>query len=323
MSIHSQGILRRNFCLCCVGMGALAASGVSLSPSQVFAKAQGIVDKMRGAAATAEITTHKIRGGFAVLEGSGGNILALPGADGTLLVDAGITASEPRIKQSLADFKAAPVRQLINTHWHFDHADGNEWMGRDGAHIIAQQNTLRHLHEAQRVEDWDFDFPPAPPKALPTEVFGASHDMAMNGETLKLVHYEGGAHTDSDIYVLFEKNNVLHVGDTYWNGIYPFIDYSTGGSIDGTIRALEKNLALADRDTIIIPGHGMPVSNRAEMLEFHDMLVAIRDNVARLKAKGMTLAQTQAEKPTKAFDAKWGQFVIGPDFFTKLVYEGV
>lgn len=323
MSIQSQGVLRRNFCLCCVGAMTLAASGVTLSPGQVFAKAKGIVDNMRDAAAEAEIVTHKLRGGLAVLEGSGGNILVSSGADGTLLVDAGITASQPHIRQSLADLGAGPIRQLINTHWHFDHADGNEWVAGDGARIIAQEKTLAHLKAAQRVEDWDFDFPPAPPKALPSETFASNHEISANGDTLKLDYYAGGAHTDSDILVLFERSNVLHVGDTYWNGIYPFIDYSTGGSIDGTIRALEKNLGLAERDTIIIPGHGTPVSNVVEMQAFHDMLVAIRDNVAGLKAKGLSLAETQAQKPTKAFDEKWGQFVIGPDFFTKLVYEGV
>lgn len=318
-----QGIFRRNFCLCCVGAVALAAGGASLSPRHVFAKAKGIVDNMRDAAAEADIVTHKLRGNLAVLEGSGGNILVSTGADGTLLVDAGITASEPQIRQSLADLGAGPIRQLINTHWHFDHADGNEWVARDGARIVAQERTLIHLKEAQRVEDWDFDFPPAPPRALPSQTFANSHEISANGDTLKLDYYEGGAHTDSDILVLFENGNVLHVGDTYWNGIYPFIDYSTGGSIDGTIRALEKNLDLAERDTIIIPGHGAPVSSMVEMQAFHDMLAAIRDNVARLKAKGLTLTETQAEKPTKAFDDKWGRYVIGPDFFTKLVYEGV
>jgi glyoxylase-like metal-dependent hydrolase (beta-lactamase superfamily II) len=123
--------------------------------------------------------------------------------------------------------------------------------------------------------------------------------------------------------VTFAEADILHVADTYWNGIYPFIDYSTGGSIDGTIAASDANLAAATEKTIIIPGHGKPVSNKAELKEFRDMLVAVRDNVAALKKAGRTLEETVAAKPTAAHDAKWGQFVIDPLFFTKLVYEGV
>jgi glyoxylase-like metal-dependent hydrolase (beta-lactamase superfamily II) len=146
--------------------------------------------------------------------------------------------------------------------------------------------------------------------------------MKLNGASLTLKHY-GGAHTDSDISVAFGEANVLHVGDTYWNGIYPFIDYSTGGNIDGMIVASAANLAASDSDTIIIPGHGKPVSNRAELKEFRDMLVAIRDNVAKLKQQGKSRDEVVAAKPTAAFDAKWGQFVIDPGFFTRMVYEGV
>jgi hypothetical protein len=134
---------------------------------------------------------------------------------------------------------------------------------------------------------------------------------------------ENQKHTDSDISVTFTEANVVHVGDTFWNGIYPFIDYSTGGSIDGMIAASNANLAATTNDTIIIPGHGKPVSNKAELREFRDMLVAIRDNVATLKRQGRSRDETVAARPTAAFDAKWGQFVIDPGFFTRLVYEGV
>ena len=132
----------------------------------------------------------------------------------------------------------------------------------------------------------------------------------------------GDHHTDSDISVTFAEANIVHVGDTYWNGIYPFIDYSTGG-IDGMIAASDANLAATTNDTIITPGHGRPVSNKAELKEFRDMLVAIRENVAKLKKQGRSRDETVVAKPTAAFDAKWGQFVIDPGYFTRLVYEGV
>ena len=146
--------------------------------------------------------------------------------------------------------------------------------------------------------------------------------MTLNGATLHLKHY-GPAHTDSDISVTFSEADVLHAGDTYWNGIYPFIDYSTGGSLGGMIKAAEANVDAATDRTIVIPGHGNPVSNKAELSAYRDMLVAIRDNVARLKQAGRSLEETIAARPSAAFDAKWGQFVITPAFFTRLVYQGV
>lgn len=174
------------------------------------------------------------------------------------------------------------MSHLVNTHWHFDHADGNEWLHSVGAQIIAHDNTRKHLSEIQRVEDWDYNFLPSAPGAIPSEVFTNDKTLKLNGSTIGLRYY-GPAHTDSDICVTFAEANVTHVGDTFWNGIYPFIDYSTGGSIDGMIAASEANLAATDDQTIIVPGHGKPVSNKAELKEFRDMLVTIRGNVAQTK----------------------------------------
>jgi glyoxylase-like metal-dependent hydrolase (beta-lactamase superfamily II) len=319
---RQHSLSRRNFCLCCLGSATFAATGNWLSPSQVFADARTIVDLIRAEAATAPIKIHRLRGNVSVLEGSGGNIAVLTGKDGKLLVDAGITASRPRIAQALASLSSDPVTHLINTHWHFDHTDGNEWLHGEGAVILAHENTRKHLSTAQRVEDWNFDFPQSPAGAIPADVFATERTLDVNGSRLVLKHFEP-AHTDSDIFVTFTHADILHVGDIFWNGIYPFIDYSTGGHIDGTIRAADATLAATTDATIIIPGHGQPVSNRSELKEYRDMLVAIRENVATLKQEGRSLDETVAAKPTAAYDAKWGQFVIGPPLFTRLVYEGV
>jgi glyoxylase-like metal-dependent hydrolase (beta-lactamase superfamily II) len=313
---------RRGFCLCCVGATTMAAAGGWLSPRQSFAKAQGIVDMIRDDAAKASIKTYRLRGNIAILEGSGGNIAVLAGPDGKLLVDAGITATRPRIVEALASLDNAPVKHLINTHWHFDHADGNEWINREGATILAHENTRKNLMAAVRVEDWDFNFPAAPSTAIPTETFSGEKTVLFNKSTLHLKHHPR-AHTDGDIAVTFAEANVLHTGDIYWNGIYPFIDYSTGGSIGGTIRAVEAILANAGDQTIIVPGHGYPLSNRSELRDYHEMLVAIRDRIGTLKRQKRTLEEIIAANPTAPFDQKWGQFVITPAFFTKLVYEGV
>ncbi|QOZ51687.1 MBL fold metallo-hydrolase [Bradyrhizobium sp. CCBAU 53338] len=312
---------RRGFCLCCLGGAAMAAGGW-LTPRQAFAEARGIVSLIKDSAATSPISIHKVRGNISVLEGSGGNIAVLTGRDGKLLIDAGIGVSRPQLTKALSAVGDEPITHLVNSHWHFDHTDGNAWLNESGAVILAHENTRKHLSELQRVEDWDYNFLPLPEGGVPTEVFATEKTLKLNGASILLKYY-GAAHTDSDISITFGEANVMHVADTFWSGIYPFIDYSTGGSIDGMIAASDANLAAAAKDTIIITGHGRPISNRAELQEWRDMLVAIRDAVARLKKKGMSRDEVVEAKPTAAYDERYGQFLIDPGFFTRLVYHGV
>ena len=300
---------------------SLGASSVMLAPRRLFAGETGIVPTMIQAASQAKIEVNRLRRNIAVLEGSGGNIAVLTGKDGKLFIDAGFTVSKPRISPALDSLSADPITRLINTHWHVDHTDGNAWLHAEGAAITAQENTKKHLSTSTRVDDWSYTFPPAPAEALPMTIFRDAHHLRHNDTALALKYY-GPAHTDSDISVVFEEADVIHVGDTWWNGFYPFIDYSTGGSIDGMIRATERNLTVVTDKTIIIPGHG-PVGNKTGLSEYYDMLVAIRSNVSRLKKQGKSLAETIGEKPTAAHDAKWGQFLMTPAIFTKLVYAGV
>jgi glyoxylase-like metal-dependent hydrolase (beta-lactamase superfamily II) len=276
---------------------------------------------IRNAAATAKINVTKLRSNVSVLEGSGGNIVVLTGRDGKVLVDAGITASRSQITEALATLSDDPVKHLINTHWHFDHTDGNEWLHSIGAEITAHENTRKHLSVTTRVEDWNFTFPPAPAAALPTKIFDSEQTLHLNGATLALKYYPP-AHTDSDISVHFTDADIIHVADTLWNGHFPFIDYSTGGSIDGMIRAAEENVARATDETIVIPGHG-PIGNKSHLIEFRDMLVAVHEKIAVLKKHRKSRDEVVAAKPTADYDAKWGGFVINGDFFTKLVYAGV
>ncbi len=207
-------------------------------------------------------------------------------------------------------------------HWHFDHTDGNTWLKQTGTKIIAQENTRRYLSQVRRVDDWDYNFLPLPPDGVPDEVFARDHAMRMNGASLRLKYY-GSAHTDSDISVTFGEADVMHVGDTFCNGVYPFIDYSTGGSIDGMIAAADANLAATTHSTLIIAGHGRPVGRHADLKDFPNMLVTICERVAVLKRQGRSCDDVVAARPTAAFDAVYGQFAIDPGFFTRLVYEGV
>ena len=313
----SPEVSRRHF----MRLSVVAATGVWLMPRRLFAAAESPVVTIRNAAASAKITVTKLRGNVSVLEGSGGNIAVLTGRDGKLLVDAGITASRPRINEALTSISSDPVKHLINTHWHFDHTDGNEWLHSVGAEITAHENTRKHLSVTTRVEGWSFTFPPAPKSALPTKVFEKDLKLHLNGTTLALDHYPP-AHTDSDIFIEFTGADIIHVADTFWNGYFPFIDYSTGGSIDGMIRAAEANISRVSDKTIVIPGHG-PIGNKSQLIEFRDMLVANRETIAVLKKQGRSRDEVVAAKPTADYDAKWGGFVINGDLFAKLVYAGV
>ena len=309
---------RRMFCLCCLaapGLLRAAAARAEVSP-------EAIVPLILAEAARSPIQVHRLRGGVAVLEGSGGNVAVLQGRESKLLVDAGIAVSRPQIETALDSLGEEPVTRLINTHWHFDHASGNAWLNETGARITAHSNTRKRLSEAQRVEDWSYDFPAPSAGALPGDVFTTEQTVDHDGVTIELRYY-GPAHTDSDIAVHFRDADILHTGDTYWNGVYPMIDYSTGGHIDGSIAAAEANLRTTTDSTIVIPGHGRPVSDRAGLQAFRNMLVGTRANVAALKRQGHSLEAITAARPTAAWDARWGQFVIGPTLFTKLIYEGI
>src|ERR1700729_922054 len=254
VTTESAEISRREF----LAVGGLAAAAACLAPTALFAQSDDVlVPGGLKEAATAKVTVQALRRNISVLLGAGGNIAVLTGPDGKLLVDAEIVTARPKVSAALASINADPIKQLINTHWHFDHTGGNEWLHEAGASILAQENTRNHLSKETRVEGWKHTFPAAPSGAIPSTVFKEDHTLRANGTTLILKHYSP-AHTDSDISVHFVEANIFHTGDTFWNGYYPFIDYSTGGSIDGMIAACDANLAAATADTIIIAGHGQP-----------------------------------------------------------------
>ena len=314
-----NGISRRRL----LGMAGLIAGGTlsGLQPLLARGLGAGIVSTMINAARKDKVIVRPVCRNISVLEGSGANIAVLPGKDGTLLVEAGFSVSKTRIADALASMNADPVKHLINTHWHADHTDGNAWLNRAGAEITAHENTRKRLSVDTRVEGWEWTFAALPANGLPTTVFQSSHELNRNDTVIQLKYY-GPAHTDSDAWVHFTDADVVHVGDTWWNGVYPFIDYSTGGSIDGQIQAAEANLAKFSNKTIFIPGHG-PVGSRSDVVEFRNMLVGVREKVAALKKQGRSVEETIAAKPSSAYDAKWGQFLITPAHFTSLVYAGV
>ena len=313
---HPPSLSRRHF----IASSGVLMMGLSLSPERLFAESENMVLTARKRAATAAITVQSLRGNVTALIGSGGNIAVLTGPDGKLIIDSGYSTSRDKIADTLLKLSPDPIKHLVNTHWHFDHCDGNEWMHSEGATILAHDNTRKHLSTTTRVDAWDFTFPPSPAGAIPAEVFDQEKTLHLNGTDIALTYY-GPAHTDGDISAHFVEAEVFHCGDTWWNGHYPFIDYSTGGNIKGMIKAAEANLAKVTEKTIVIPGHGK-IASKPELTEYRDMLVTIHDRVAALKKQGRSLDETIAAKPTAAYDGKWATSFLTGDVFTKLVYAG-
>ncbi|MGA7812912.1 MBL fold metallo-hydrolase [Caballeronia sp.] len=271
--------------------------------------------------ADAEIVVEPLRGNITVLMGSGGNITVLSGTEGKFLVDAGISKSQEKLQAALDKISPAPLKYVVNTHWHWDHTDGNAWMHAAGATIVAHKNTLRHLTETTHVNAWNWTFDPAPAGARPTLIVNNKKTFIFAGTKIEVENF-GHGHTDGDLWVYFKKADVLALGDTFWNGIFPYIDNEDGGNIDGAIQWANKAVAFTTDHTIVVPGHGA-VGTRAQLIEFRDMLLAVRNNVAALKMQGKSLDEIIAAKPTAAFDAKWGNFVFNGNQFTKMVYDGL
>jgi len=318
VTTESAEISRREF----LAVGGLAAAAACLAPTALFAQSDDVlVPGGLKEAATAKVTVQALRRNISVLLGAGGNIAVLTGPDGKLLVDAEIVTAREKVSAALASINADPIKQLINTHWHFDHTGGNEWLHDAGASILAHENTRKHLLADTRVEGWKYTFPAASASAIPSTVFSDDYSLHANDTTLVLKHY-APAHTDSDISVYFAEADILHVGDTFWNRDYPFIDYSTGGSIDGQIKAAEANLAMTTDKTIVISGHGA-VGSKADLVLFRDVLAEIRDKVAALKKQGRSLPEVLAAKPSARYDAEWGNLFMTPSAFLTLVYQGV
>ena len=311
------GISRRRF----IASASLTTAAICLSPRQILAEKENIVLAARKQAETAELNVQALRRNVHAVIGSGGNIAVVTGSDGKLIIDSGYATSRDKVTRALSDMGPESIKHLINTHWHFDHTDGNAWMHEAGASILAHENTKKHLSTVTRVEAWDFTFPPSPAAALPTELFTEDKTLHLNDSTIVLAYY-GPSHTDGDISAYFVEADILHCGDTWWNPHYPFIDYSTGGNIKGMIKAAEANLKRITDKTIVIPGHGK-IGGKPELTEYRDMLVTIHGRVAALKKEGKSIDEVIAAKPTAAYDSKWAGSFVNGDVFTKLVYAGV
>jgi cyclase len=267
---------------------------------------------------SAPIQSQKLGDALTLLSGPGGNVVVLNGPDGKIVVDTFVQPAWPKLKEALDGLGSAPLKLVIDTHWHFDHTDNNASLHAAGAKILAHENTKKRMSEAHDVQPLGLHVPASPAEALPQQTFPNSHKLQANGQSLTLVHL-APAHTDSDIYVHYEKVNVLHCGDVFFNGVYPFIDGSTGGSMNGMIAGCNRLLELVDNNTQIVPGHG-PLGNKGDLTKFRDMLSTARDRVQKLKAAGKTVQEAVAAKPFSDLEADWGKGHFNGDMFVQIVY---
>lgn len=265
-------------------------------------------------------STH-LAGNVHMLSGAGGNVAVCTSERGALLVDSEYGQLADDLIAKVAALADQPIRLVINTHWHFDHVGGNEQLAAGGALIVAHEDVRRRMSTEQVLGGLDRKIPPSPAGALPTLTFRDELTLHWGSEEIRVLHV-GAAHTDGDSFVLFKQANVLHVGDVWFNGMYPFIDVNAGGSIDGMIAAVDRALALADEKTRIIPGHG-PVGDGAELREYREMLVEARERIGALVKQGKSREDVIAAQPTKELDARWGQGGFQPDQWVGLVYDGM
>ena len=270
---------------------------------------------------TVQVRAIPVAGSVYVLMGSGGNIGLSVGPDAAFLVDDQFAPLTPKIVAAVREITERSIRFVLNTHWHGDHTGGNENLGKAGALIVAHENVRVRMSTDQFLEAFNRTVPASPAGALPVVTFTDAVTFHLNDDEIHAFHVPP-AHTDGDAVVHFRRANVVHMGDVYVNGGYPFIDRSSGGSIDGLIGAVARALELVDGATKVIPGHGQ-VSDGTGLERYHDMLVAIRDRVAQEIASGKTRDEVIAAKPTAAFDEAWGRGSRTGDQFATAVYDSL
>jgi cyclase len=291
-----------------------AALGFFLLALAGSAVAQGDFDDVK-------IEATDLGGGIHMLTGAGGNLGVCVGDDGVFLIDDQYAPLSDKIKAAIAEISDGPIRFVFNTHWHGDHTGGNENFGASGSLLVSHANVRQRLSTEQFTEFWDRTTPASPEGALPVVTFTDSISFYYNDEEIVVFHVPA-AHTDGDGVIHFTKANVIHSGDIIFFGLYPYIDVSAGGSIDGVIAGVKTLISLCDDDTRIIPGHG-PLVQKKELGIYLSILEDVRAAVFQEMESGKDLAAIQAAQPAAAYDTEWGQECLTSDQFVEMVFDSL
>ncbi|HTG77074.1 MAG TPA: MBL fold metallo-hydrolase [Steroidobacteraceae bacterium] len=299
---------------------SLLALPAALVTAAVCAQTAQPQQEPRPADDSVEITSQRLRPGLHVLmSGRNGNIGVWNGADGIVVIDDSLAPLAPRVAEAIGRIAEGPIRFVINTHWHPDHTGGNELLGKSGGVVVAHENVRTRLSEEQFIALLDMRVPPAPAGALPVVTFDDSVTLYLNGDRLDVVHVSD-AHTDGDAVLWWQAANVVHTGDVYLSGTYPFVDLDSGGTLAGLVAALEAILARVNDATLIIPGHG-PMSNRRELSDYRDMIVTVGRRIREGVESGRNLEEVLASRPTAEFDARYGQGFMTPTRLVGILYR--
>jgi len=268
-----------------------------------------------------EINATQVSGLVYMLTGAGGNMGVLVGNDGVFLIDDQFAPLTTKIRAAIRKINKGPIRFVFNTHWHRDHTGGNENLGMSGSVIVAHKNVRKRLSTTQFSKFWNSKHEPKPKGALPIITFTNEMSFHLNNDDIQVLHM-AHAHTDGDGVLYFKNSNVIHTGDIFFNGIYPYIDVDAGGSIDGLIAAVERILKLSKSNTKIIPGHGS-LAKKKDLEAYLKMLKTIRSSVFSLIKGGKSVDEAISAKPSSEFDKNWGGGFMSPDKFVRIVYTSL
>jgi cyclase len=293
--------------------------------SDAFAKhsfpPDGLVAQARMAYESTPLLTAQIRSGVFVLAGAGGNLTAIAGSPGATIVDTGYGARVAELEDAIAGVLGRMPQWVINTHWHFDHTDGNAAFAAAGATILAHANSRARLSTGQYVPSLSWRISASPRKAWPSLTFDHPFTLDTGTEQLHLLP-QAPAHTDGDVAVFLSSANVLVTGDLFTHRSYPVIDESSGGSLRGMIEAVERLLPMIDSDTVVVPGHGA-ATNRAGLAAFLDMMRGIEDRILVLVEAQREIPEITAARPTAEFDSVWGRGYVTGAHFTRMALAGM
>jgi len=267
-----------------------------------------------------EITSTPVAENIYMLTGMGGNIGLSIGEDSVVLIDDQFAPLSEKIKKAVADITDKPIQFIINTHWHGDHTGGNENFARDGVFIVAHENVRERLASENISTLTGQITPPASEGMLPVITFNKSVTFYLNGEEAAVTHLSN-SHTDGDSIIHFKKSNVIHTGDIFFHGLFPYIDLNSKGSVDGMINSLRRISSMADENTRIIPGHGMLADKHALERDLR-VLVTVRDRISKLIAEGKNLEQVKAANPTQGYES-YGRGFINAEAFTEILFRGL